>query len=187
MIERQVRQMVRLVDDLLDLSCISRGKMELRSERVEFATMIQGALETSRPLIEQAGHQLTVTLPTEPVPLFADPTRLAQVFSNLLNNAAKYTEGVRSNLADRRVYCGVGDGWSVRDNGVGISEDMLPRIFEMFTQVDRSLERAQGGLGIGLTLVKRFRWRCTGVRWRPEARGRIRAVSSPCVYPLLRK
>ncbi len=155
MIERQVQQMVRLVDDLLDLSRISRGKMELRSERVELATIIHSALETSRPLIEQAGHELTVRLPTEPVLLDADSTRLAQVFSNLLNNAAKYTEGA----GQIRLTAEREDGSvtvRVRDNGVGISEEMLPRIFEMFTQVDRSLERAQGGLGIGLTLVKRL-------------------------------
>ncbi len=154
-IERQVRQMVRLIDDLLDLSRISRGKLELRKERVELAAVLNSALETSRPLIEQSGHQLTVALPGEPISLEADPTRLAQVFSNLLNNAAKYTErdGQIRLTAERK-----GDSVTVRvrDNGVGISAEMLPRIFEMFTQVGHSLERSQGGLGIGLTLVRRL-------------------------------
>ncbi|HMF36804.1 MAG TPA: CHASE3 domain-containing protein [Isosphaeraceae bacterium] len=155
MIERQVQQMVRLVDDLLDLSRISRGQIELRTERVELATILTSAVETSRPLIEQSGHELTIALPQEPIPLVADPTRMAQVFSNLLNNAAKYTErGGHIWLSAQR-----DDGCvtvRVRDSGVGIPTEMLPRIFEMFTQVDRSLERVQGGLGIGLTLVKRL-------------------------------
>ncbi len=155
MIERQVQQMVRLVDDLLDLSRISRGKIELRRERVELATILTSAVETSRPLIDQSGHDLEITMPQEPIPVMADPTRMAQVFSNLLNNAAKYTErGGRIWLSAQH-----DDGCvivRVRDSGVGIPTEMLPRIFEMFTQVDRSLERAQGGLGIGLTLVKRL-------------------------------
>ena len=155
MIERQVQQMVRLVDDLLDLSRISRGKIDLRTEQVDLATILTSAVETSRPLIEQSGHELELALPQEPIPLVADPTRMAQVFSNLLNNAAKYTErGGHIWLSAQRV-----DGCvtvRVRDSGVGIPPEMLPRIFEMFTQVDHSLERAQGGLGIGLTLVKRL-------------------------------
>ena len=155
MIERQVQQMVRLVDDLLDLSRISRGQIELRSERIELARVLTSAVETSRPLIEQSGHELTVELPQEPIPLLADPTRMAQVFSNLLNNAAKYTvRGGRIWLSAQREDDRV--TVRVRDSGVGIPAEMLPRIFEMFTQVDRSLERTQGGLGIGLTLVKRL-------------------------------
>ena len=161
MIERQVQQMVRLVDDLLDISRISRGKMELRRERVELATAIAGAVETSRPLIERMGHTLTVTLPTQPVHLHADLTRLAQVFLNLLNNAAKYSQpGGRIALTAELASggCEPPDTVIVRvsDTGIGIPADMLPRIFEIFTQVDRSLERSQGGLGIGLTLVKRL-------------------------------
>ena len=155
MIERQVQQMVRLIDDLLDLSRISRGKVELRRERVDLATVVNSAVETSRPLIEESDHQLDLRLPAEPVFVDADLTRLAQVVANLLNNAAKYTEkGGRIELTAGR------DGaWatlSVRDNGVGIPAPMLPRVFEMFTQVDRSLDRSQGGLGIGLSIVKRL-------------------------------
>lgn len=155
MMERQLGQMVHLVDDLLDLSRISRGKIELRKERVELAGVVQQAVETSRPLIEQAGHALTVALPSVSLYVDADVTRLAQVFSNLLNNAAKYTDrGGRIELTVRRA--GGEAVVSVADDGVGIPAHMLPRVFEMFTQVDRNLERAQGGLGIGLSIVKRL-------------------------------
>jgi PAS domain S-box-containing protein len=155
MMERQLTQMVRLVDDLLDVSRITRGKLELRKERVELAAVVASAVETSRPLIEASGHELTVTLPPEPIPLDADLTRLAQVFSNLLNNAAKYTEpgGHIWLTAERHGGEVVA---KVRETGLGIPADMLPKVFEMFTQVDRSLARSQGGLGIGLTLVKRL-------------------------------
>jgi signal transduction histidine kinase/CheY-like chemotaxis protein len=151
--ERQVRQMVRLVDDLMDVSRITRGKIELRPERIELAAVIESAVETARPLIVASGHELTVTLPPEPVFLDADPSRLAQVFSNLLNNAAKYTEpaGHIRLTAERRESEVVVE---VQDTGIGISRDMLPRIFDIFTQGDRSLERAQGGLGIGLSIVR---------------------------------
>ncbi|MGK3984502.1 GAF domain-containing protein [Sorangium sp. So ce136] len=155
MIERQVGHMVRMVDDLLDVSRITRGKVELRRERVDLRAVLNSALETSRPLLEAAEHELAVRLPAEPLLLDADPTRLAQVFANLLNNAAKYTPGggvIR--LAAQR------DGAAVvvrvMDNGVGIPADMLPKVFDMFTQVVRSIDRAQGGLGIGLTLVRRL-------------------------------
>jgi PAS domain S-box-containing protein len=155
MMERQLMQLVRLVDDLLDVSRITRGRVELRKERVELAAVVQSAVETSRPLIEAAGHELMVTLAPEPIHLDADLTRLAQVFSNLLNNAAKYTEqgGHIWLTAERH---GGEVVLKVRDTGLGISADMLLKIFEMFTQVDRSLERSRGGLGIGLTLVKRL-------------------------------
>jgi len=155
MMERQLRQMVRLVDDLLDVSRITRNNLELRKERVSLAAVIDSAVETSRPLVEQAGHTLSITLPPAPVYLDADPTRLAQVFSNLLNNAAKYTEpGGRITLTGKQS----GDDVvvEVQDNGMGIPGDALPRIFEMFSQVDRNMERAQGGLGIGLSLVQRL-------------------------------
>lgn len=155
MMERQLKQMVRLIDDLLDVSRITRGKLDLRKERVELAAVIGNAVDTTRPLIEAAGHSLTVTVPPYPVYLDADPMRLAQVFSNLLNNAAKYTDrGGRLWLTASQ------DGSdiviAVRDSGIGIPADSLSTVFEMFAQVDRSLEKSQGGLGIGLTLVKRL-------------------------------
>jgi two-component system, chemotaxis family, CheB/CheR fusion protein len=152
---RQLKQLVRLVDDLLDVSRITRGKIGLHRERVDVGAVIQNAVETSRPFIEAAGHDLTVTLPPEPVYIDADPTRLAQVFANLLNNAAKYTDSSGAiHLAAERHDNSV--TVRVRDTGIGIPADMLSHIFEMFTQVDRSLERTHGGLGIGLTLAKRL-------------------------------
>lgn len=158
-IGRQVTQMVRLIDDLLDVSRISRGKIELRSEYVQLQNVIAAAREASQPIIADYRHELTIDVPEEPIWIYADPTRLAQVLLNVLNNAAKYTPaGGRISLtvekspddADRKVDI------RIRDNGVGIPADMLDQVFEMFTQVDRSLERSQGGLGIGLTLVRRL-------------------------------
>jgi PAS domain S-box-containing protein len=155
MMERQLGQMVRLIDDLMDLSRISRGKIELRKERVELATVVQRAVETSRPLIEAGGHDLTISVPPDPTYVDADVTRLTQVFSNLLNNAAKYTErGGQVTLTVERLGSDVVT--RVRDTGVGIPADMLPKVFDIFTQVNRSLERSQGGLGIGLSLVKKL-------------------------------
>ncbi len=153
--ERQVRQLTRLVDDLLDISRITRDKLELRKERVDLAAIVRNAVETSRPLIDSAGHQLTVTLPERPVFLIADPTRMAQVFSNLLNNSAKYTDAggrieIEATVVGRHVDI------MVRDNGVGIPCEALAYVFDMFRQADGSLERSQGGLGIGLTLVRRL-------------------------------
>jgi PAS domain S-box-containing protein len=155
MMERQLAHLVRLVDDLLDVSRISRGRLELRKERVELNLILSNAIETSRPVIDAAGHTLTVNISTKPIYVDADVVRLAQVFANLLNNAAKYTEsgGLVSLTAERHGSHAV---VSVRDSGIGIPAEMLPRIFDMFTQVDRSLERSQGGLGIGLTLAKRL-------------------------------
>jgi PAS domain S-box-containing protein len=158
MMERQLEQMVRLIDDLLDVSRISRDKLELRKEWVELATVVQSAVETSRPLIEAASHSLTVSLPQEPILLDADAVRLAQAFSNLLNNAAKYTDrGGHIWLTAESSGNGTpGEAVvRVRDTGVGIPADKLPHIFEMFVQADRS-ERALGGLGIGLTLARRL-------------------------------
>jgi signal transduction histidine kinase/ActR/RegA family two-component response regulator len=155
MMERQLSQMVRLVDDLLDVSRISRNKLDLKKQRVTLAAVVHSAVETSRPLVEQSRHSLTVALPPDPVYLDADLVRLAQVFSNLLNNAAKYTEpGGRIWLTAEVVGHEV--AVRVRDTGLGIPADALPRIFEMFSQVDRNMERSQGGLGIGLTLVRRL-------------------------------
>jgi PAS domain S-box-containing protein len=155
MMERQVQHLVRLIDDLLDVSRITRGKVELQRQRVGLAAVVQSALETSRPLIEAAGHELTVTLPDGAIYLYADVVRLSQVFGNLLNNAARYMgKQGRIWLAAEREESGV--VVKIRDTGSGIPADMLPRIFDAFTQVDRSLERTQGGLGIGLTLVKKL-------------------------------
>ncbi|MBN9121527.1 MAG: PAS domain S-box protein, partial [Planctomycetes bacterium] len=153
--ERQVGAMVRLVDDLLDVSRIMQGKVELRPETLELQAVIGRAVETSRPLVDAQGHELTVSLPDQPVFVSADPVRLAQVVSNLLNNAAKYTEkGGRIWLTAARE-----DGHvrvSVRDTGIGIPPERLSQVFDLFMQVDPTLARSQGGLGIGLTLVKRL-------------------------------
>ena len=151
--ERQLNHMVRLVDDLLDISRISQNKIELRRESVLLADVINHAVETARPAIEAAGHELTISMPTTPIHLDADLTRLAQVFSNLLTNSAKYSDRGGSILIaaeprDRVVTV------SVRDTGIGIPPDALARIFDMFAQVDRVHERAKDGLGIGLALVK---------------------------------
>ena len=152
-LDRQVNLMSRLLEDLLDVSRISCKKLELRKECVDLARILDAAVETSRPLMQAGGHELTVSLPDEPVYVEADPVRLAQVFSNLLSNAAKYTQGgghtwvrVEREGADVRV--------SVKDSGIGIAPDMLPHLFEIFLQIEPVLERSQGGLGIGLSLAK---------------------------------
>jgi PAS domain S-box-containing protein len=155
MMDRQLGGLLRLVEDLLDVSRISRGKLVLRKERVELAAVLRTALETVEPLMREHGHQIGVTLPDTPVHLDADRTRLAQAFGNLLGNAAKYTPpGGRVDLAAS--IAGTDVVVSVKDNGVGIPPDMLPHVFDLFTQVDRTLEKAQGGLGVGLTIVKRL-------------------------------
>ena len=151
--DRQVSHMVRLIDDLLDISRISLNKMELRRSRVLLTDVINSAVETARPAIQEAGHTLTVSLPPEPIHLDADLTRLAQVFANLLNNSARYTEGrgriwLTATREDDQVTV------AVRDTGTGIPASALPSIFEMFSQGGRALERDAGGLGIGLALVK---------------------------------
>jgi PAS domain S-box-containing protein len=155
MMDRQLGQMVRLIDDLLDLSRISRGKIELKRERLELAQAILQAVEASRPLMESMEHEFSLRLPAEPMYVHADPVRLAQVFGNLINNACKYTEpgGAVSLCAARE-----GDHVlvSISDTGVGLAREALPTIFDMFTQVDGTIERSQGGLGIGLTLVRRL-------------------------------
>lgn len=153
LMERQLGHMVRLVDDLLDASRITAGKLQVRKERIELAAVIRSAVEAARPLIEASAHELTVTVPPDPIYLDADPIRLAQVFANLLTNAAKYMEKaghiwVTAEPHDREVVV------TVRDTGIGIDAEHLPRIFEMFSQVASTLERSQGGLGIGLSLVK---------------------------------
>jgi PAS domain S-box-containing protein len=153
MVGRQVRQIVRLVDDLMEVSRITRGKIDLRMERVPIAEIVHSAVETSQLGIERAGHQLAVALPEEPLILQADRVRLTQVFANLLNNAAKYTD------PGGRIWVEVWreDGMavvSVRDTGIGIPAESLPRVFDMFAQAHRAVGRGQGGLGIGLTMVR---------------------------------
>jgi PAS domain S-box-containing protein len=153
MMERQVQHMTRMVDDLLDVSRITRGKIELRKEVVDLASVVGRTVEATRPLIEDRRQELTVDLPSGPVHLEADPTRLEQVLANVLNNAAKYTDhGGHIWLTARQE--GGEFVLRVRDTGVGILADMLPRIFEPFVQSDRVLHQSQGGLGIGLTLVR---------------------------------
>jgi PAS domain S-box-containing protein len=155
MMERQLDQMVRLVDDLLDVSRITRGMLELRREQVPLAAVLSNALETSRPRIDLMGHELTVTLPPPTLLVEADLTRLAQVFANLLNNSAKYMD-----RGGRIWLTAVRDGSdvvvSVKDTGIGIAAEQLPHLFQMYSQAEHALERSQGGLGIGLTLVKRL-------------------------------
>jgi CheY-like chemotaxis protein len=153
MMERQVGQMVRLVDDLLDVSRISQGKIELRRGRVGLASIVNHAVEASRMMYKNMHHELTAALPPQPIYLNADPTRLAQVVGNVLNNACKFTDkGGRIWLTVERE----GDQAviRIRDSGIGIAADQLPRIFDMLVQVDTSLERSVSGLGIGLSLVK---------------------------------
>jgi signal transduction histidine kinase len=153
--DRQIQQMVRLIDDLLDVSRITRGKLQFARERVAVGAVIEAALELSGPLLERAGLELAVDVPDGPLWVSGDRVRLAQVFSNLLNNAAKYTEsGGRVTLT-----AAADEDWvvvRVRDTGVGIPPDILPDVFDLFTQVDRTLNRSQGGLGIGLALVKKL-------------------------------
>ena len=153
MMEEQASNLVRLIDDLLDVSRITRGKMELRRQRVALPKIITNAIQTAEPLIQAKGHELTVRQATERLYVYADPTRLTQVVANLLNNAAKYTpKGGKISLSTERI----GDEVAirVRDNGMGIAADVMPSIFGMFVQADSSLHRSQGGLGIGLTLVR---------------------------------
>jgi PAS domain S-box-containing protein len=206
MMERQVSHMVRLVDDLLEVSRITRGKIELRKEVVDMAAVVRSALETAGPAIETGRHRLVVELPSDSLSLEGDPVRLTQIVANLLSNAAKYTdEGgeIRVSVlreADAAVI-------SVRDTGIGIPAEMLPRVFDLFTQVDRTLGRAQGGLGIGLALVERLVQMHGGsvqaksegagrgsefIVRLPIARGGVRvpvapgrpAASTPCTAPL---
>lgn len=171
-IERQVTHMSRLLDDLLDVSRITRGTLELKKTRIELTSVIGAAIETARPILEAKHHNLALDLPTQPVQLEADVVRLAQVFSNLLINAAKYTDpGGRIQLRAHQEQGTV--AVSVSDNGIGISEEMLPRLFTMFFQSQRALERAEGGLGVGLSLVRGLvRLHGGSVQARSEGLGR---------------
>jgi PAS domain S-box-containing protein len=155
MAERQVAHLTRLVDDLLDLSRISRGLMRLLAELVDVAQPVQQAIESVRPLLQERGLTLSVSLPPEPVCVEADPTRLQQVAGNLLTNAGKYTDpGGHILLTVRQEGAEV--VLRVRDTGIGIHPEMLPRVFNLFVQVERRLDRSQGGLGVGLTLVRKL-------------------------------
>ena len=152
-IERQANQLTRLVDDLLDVSRITRGKIKLQTARVDLATVIAGAVETSRPLIDAHKHELVVALPTRPIAINGDLTRLNQVVANLLNNSAKY-QNERGRIELTVTRQGSEALISVKDNGVGIAPEMQAQIFELFSQGERTPDRAQGGLGIGLSLVR---------------------------------
>jgi CheY-like chemotaxis protein/two-component sensor histidine kinase len=153
MMDRQTQHMVRLIDDLLDVSRITRGKLELRKSRVELADIVRDAVAATRPLLDEAGHRLTVRLPEQPIKLYADANRLTQVLTNLLNNAAKFTpsEGsieLAAHLSDSQLSV------TVSGSGIGIPADKTEHVFDMFTQIHESNERRNTGLGIGLTLVK---------------------------------
>jgi PAS domain S-box-containing protein len=155
LMEQQVRNLTRLVDDLLDVSRITRGKIQLQKETIDLATVLDHAVETVRPLVDAAKHELSVSIPHDALMLDADPTRLEQIVTNLLTNAAKYTQpGGHIWLTAERDNSDV--VVRVRDSGIGMSDELLPHIFDMFTQADRTLDRSQGGLGIGLTLVRRL-------------------------------
>lgn len=160
MIERQTEHLSRLVEDLVDMSRITQGKIKLQKETLALSTVMTRAIETTQPIIDARRHVLTVDLPPQPVHVLGDMTRLAQVVGNLLNNAAKYTEdggAIRLSLVTEPRGDGSQDAViRVRDTGVGIPAEMLPHVFDLFTQVERTLDRAQGGLGIGLALVRRL-------------------------------
>ena len=178
--ERQLAQLVRLVDDLLDLSRITHNRIELRRERVELASVIHQAIEASRPLAETAGHDMKVALLPNPIYVHGDPVRLTQIFGNLLNNSCKYTPpGGKVSVTARQEGSEV--VVTVADTGAGIPPDKLSSIFEMFTQIDGSLERSQGGLGIGLTLAKRLVQMHDGsIEARSAGEGRGANLSCAC-------
>src|SRR5690606_16434141 len=152
---RQLRQMARLVDDLLDVSRITRGRLVLRKKRVELSAVMDDALEISRPALEAQAHTVTLDVPPGTVHIEADPVRLSQIIANLLDNAAKYTDpGGRIRLAAETAGSHV--QISVEDNGVGIDASVLPTVFDLFVQAEHDGEDVRSGLGIGLTLVRRL-------------------------------
>jgi CheY-like chemotaxis protein len=182
-VDRQVSLLARLVEELLDVSRISQGKIALKKEPVDLARIIAHSVETARPLIDARAQTLTVAVPATPVWLSADFARLSQVVANLLNNASKYTgEGGRIELA---ASAGEGEATiTVRDNGAGIEPQLLPKVFDLFVQGDRALDRGQGGLGIGLTLVKRLVELHQGrveVASEGPGRGATFSVTLPCI------
>jgi signal transduction histidine kinase len=154
-IDRQVHHLNVMIEDLLDVSRVTRGKIKLNLRMVDAAAIVAGAVERARPLIERHKHQLKVNVPPEPMALFVDPSRIEQVLSNLLTNAAKYTPDggkivVRVRAEDGRAV------FSVRDNGIGIAPEQLPRVFDLFMQAESGRERRDGGLGIGLALTRKI-------------------------------
>lgn len=183
--ERQTQQMVRLIDDLLDVARITQGRLELRMAQVLLQDIVSSAVDATRPIVDEANHELFVDQPEEPIYLEGDPARLAQVLANLLNNAAKYTPSggeIRLKVVhtDGEVHV------SVQDNGLGIPPDMRSKIFEMFTQVDTSHERGQSGLGIGLTLVKSIVEMHSGqveVFSPGDRQGSVFTITLPCHQP----
>ncbi len=180
-VEQQVRCMARLVDDLLDVSRITSGKVQLRKEPVALATIVNRSLDTVRPLLLAKNHDLRLTLPDQKVLIWADPLRLEQVLNNLLSNAVKYTD--KGGVIE--VQAGVGSDEivvRVKDNGIGLAPEMIEDIFGLFTQVDHSLARSQGGLGIGLTLARNL-VRSTRGRCRHGATASARAASSSLRCP----
>ena len=178
-IQRQVKHMARLVDDLLDVSRITQGKVNLRKEPTDIAQALHAGIELTRPFIEEKKHDITITLPAEALTVVGDPARLAQVFGNLLNNAAKYTEehGRIALSVERQAEQAV---IKVRDSGVGIPADLLPRVFDLFIQAEGTLERAQGGLGHRPGVGEKPGRACTAAAWKRTAQGRDWAASSWC-------
>jgi signal transduction histidine kinase len=184
-IDRQVNHLIRLVDDLLDVSRITLGKIRLQVEPLEAAEVVTAAIEISRPLIEKSNHRLSVKLPDEPIVLSGDRARLTQVLANLLNNAAKYTSpgGAIGVALERDGEAAV---FRVRDTGIGIPSQMLDKVFDMFIQVENSLDRSQGGLGIGLTLVRELVTMHQGtirVESAGHGRGSEFIICVPCLPP----
>ncbi len=182
-ITRQLSQMVRLVDDLLDVSRITSGKLAVRKQPVELASIVQSAVDTARPLLDERDQTLTLELPSHPVFLQADAVRLSQVFSNLLNNAAKYSEP-GGNITLSAAVSASTVLVRIDDHGIGISADILPRIFEMFAQGDSSPEHAQSGLGVGLALAKRL-IELHGGSIAAESRGRGEGSSFTVSLPVM--
>jgi PAS domain S-box-containing protein len=184
--ERQLAHMIRLIDDLLDISRINSGKIRLEPGRTRLASAVESAVEISRPLIEARGHQLQVELPREGIELMADATRLAQTLGNLLNNAAKYTPS-GGHIRLKAWQEGATAVIEIADDGVGIPPEMLDKVFSLFTQVGRTLDRAQGGLGIGLylvrSLVEMHGGSVTAASEGP-GRGSVFTVRMPCLFPL---
>ncbi len=182
LIERQVQQLDTLIEDLLDLSRVGHGKIRLQRQHVNASSVVDGAIEKARPLIESHKHSLTFDISPEPMPLEVDPQRMEQVLANLLTNAAKYTlDGGEIVICAKPEVNSI--VFSVRDNGIGISPEILPRVFDLFTQAERSRERHEGGLGIGLALVRKIT-EMHGGTVRAESAGKNRGSEFTVTLPL---